>query len=156
MHLRIKCFLLIGIAPLVTSMAFSQVSDYTAEMDRRLRVIAGNNAFNCGAVLGDGERNPEPVLKCARRAIGNKLPFFVRSDSWGINSFLSDGLAGNGSGDVYYVEFDSQGWALRPGDPKEAANAAMLGELCPKPVRIRRIPWPDKQYVGLTCQRRKT
>lgn len=133
----------------------SQVSAYTVEMDRRLRTIAGDNALNCGAVALDGDRNPEPVLKCARKAIGKKLAFYVRSDSWGIDSFLSDGFAGNGNGDVYYVEFDSLGWAPHGAGTEIPAGKVNYGEECPRPVRIRKIPWPDKNYVGFTCKRRK-
>jgi hypothetical protein len=133
----------------------SQVSAYTAEMDPRLRTIAGDNALNCGAVTIDGDRNPEPVLKCARRAIGKKLAFYARCDSWGIDSFLSDGFAGSGDGDVYYVEFDSLGWQPHGAKVEISDGKPKYGEKCPKPVHIRDVPWPDKKYVEFTCQRRK-
>jgi hypothetical protein len=80
------------------------------KMDRRLRAVAGDNALNCGAVTVDWDRNPDTMLKCARKAIAKGISFYVRSDSWGMDSFLSEGFAGNGKGDVYYLNFDSIGW----------------------------------------------
>jgi hypothetical protein len=135
--------------------AFSQVSAFTTEMDRRLRAIAGDNALSCGTVAIEGDRNPEPALKCARRAIANKVAFYVRSDSWGVDSFLSEGFAGNSNGDVYYVDFDSEGWQPSAVRSEARDEKDKFGQLCPTPVHIRRIPWKDNQYVGLTCQRKK-
>jgi hypothetical protein len=135
-----------------SSIAKTQVSAFTAEMDRRLRTVAGNDALNCGAVLVDGDRNPETVLKCVRKAISKKAAFYARTDSWGIDSFLSEGFAGSGNGSVYYLEFDSLGW--------DASQAQLTTkqypiEKCPAPVRVRQILWKDKQYIGFTCQRKK-
>ncbi len=124
-------------------------------MNRRLLAIAGNNALNCGEVLVDGNRDPGPMLTCARKAIAKKRPFYVRSDSWGIDSFLSEGFAGNGDGDVYYVEFDSSGWDPRRTEDSAGSKRSDLGEKCPKPIHIRQIPWVNKEYVGFTCQRKK-
>ncbi|MGB6477369.1 MAG: hypothetical protein WBF04_25225 [Candidatus Sulfotelmatobacter sp.] len=153
-HFRLQSVaLMVAFLGGLSSVALTQVSDYTAEMDRRLRTIAGSSALNCGTVAIGGDRNPEPMLKCARRAIGKKRAFYARTDSWGIDSFLSEGFAGSGDGSVYYVEFDSLGW-----DPHrtEAGNKKPnLGEKCPNPVHVRRIPWIDNDYVGLTCRRKK-
>jgi hypothetical protein len=55
--------------------ATAQVSEFTKEMSRRLNIIAGERALDCGAVALDGDRNPKPALQCARRAIKKKIPF---------------------------------------------------------------------------------
>jgi TonB family protein len=63
-------------------------------MDRRMRLIAGNDALDCGRVKLNGD--PRASLRCARQAISKKRAFFVRLDSVGMDSYLSDGFAGDG------------------------------------------------------------
>jgi hypothetical protein len=79
----------------------------------------------------------------------------VHSDSWGVDSFLSEGFAGDSNGDVYYVDFDSEGWQPSAVKGKARNEKAGFGQRCRTPVHIRRIPWKNDQYIGLTCQRRK-
>lgn len=50
---------------------------------------------------------------CPSGGISKKRAFFVRIDSFGMDSFLSYGFAGN-SGKVYNVTFDSLGWNPDP------------------------------------------
>jgi hypothetical protein len=72
-----------------------------------------------------------------------------------MDSFLSEGFAGDGNGDVYYVEFDSERWQASAVKREARNGKADFGQQCPKPVHIRKIPWKDNQSVGFTCQRKK-
>jgi hypothetical protein len=62
-------------------------------MDRRMRLIAGNDALDCGRVKLSAD--PKASLACAHQAISKKRAFFVRLDSVGMDSFfyLTDSLA---------------------------------------------------------------
>lgn len=63
----------------ITTPAICVCSDEILEtlMDRRMRIIAGNDALDCGRVKLDGD--PKASLKCAHQAISKKRAFFVRS-----------------------------------------------------------------------------
>src|ERR1700693_2766678 len=91
----------------ITTPAMCECSDeYLGTlMDRRMRLIAGNDALDCGRVKLNGD--PKTSLRCARQAISKNRAFFVRLDSAGMDSSLSDEFTGDGSGNVYSVEFDS-------------------------------------------------
>ncbi len=121
----------------ITAPAMCECSDeYLGTlMDRRMRLIAGNDALDCGRVKLNGD--PKASLRCARQAISKNRAFFVRLDSAGIDSSLSDGFAGDGSGNVYSVAFDSLGWGPSPGI-EILDNRHDAVEICPKPVRIRK------------------
>jgi len=84
--------------------------------------------------------DPKASLRCARQAISKKRAFFVRLDSAGMDSSLSNGFAGDGSGNVYSVAFDSLGCAPSPGI-EILDNGHDAVEICPKPVRIRKEMW---------------
>ena len=117
-------------------------------MDRRMRLIAGNDALDCGRVRVGGD--PKASLTCAREAISKKRAFFVRLDSFGIDSFLSDGFAGNGSGKVYSVTFDSLGLGPDP-DIEILDNSHDAVEICPKPVHIWKEVSPKGAFMGYRC-----
>jgi hypothetical protein len=117
-------------------------------MDRRMRLIAGNDALDCGRVKLSAD--PEASLACARQAISKKRAFFVRLDSVGIDSFLSDGFAGDGSGKVYSVAFDSLGWGADP-DIKILDNSHDAVEICPQPVHIWKEVSPKGAFMGYRC-----
>ena len=117
-------------------------------MDRRMRLIAGNDALDCGRVKVGGD--PKASLMCAREAISRKRAFFVRLDSFGIDSFLSDGFAGDGSGNVYSVAFDSLGWGSSPGI-EILDNSHDAVQICPKPVRIRKELSSKGAFMGYRC-----
>src|SRR5882762_8597031 len=90
-----------------------QKNDFGALLDRRMRVIAGKDAVDCGHVkLG---HDPQKSLSCARRAISQERAFVVRFDIVGTDSLISDGFAGNSLGNVYSVRFDTYGWGPGPG-----------------------------------------
>ena len=117
-------------------------------MDRRMRLIAGNDALDCGRVKLNGD--PRASLRCARQAISKKRAFFVRLDSVGMDSYLSDGFAGDGSGNVYSVAFDSLGWGPSSGI-EILDNSHDAVEICPKPVRIRKEMSSKGAFMGYRC-----
>ncbi len=117
-------------------------------MDRRMRLIAGNDALDCGRVKVGGD--PKASLTCARQAISKKRAFFVRLDSFGMDSFLSYGFAGNGSGKVYSVTFDSLGWNPDP-DIEILDNSHDAVEICPKPVHIWKEVSSKGAFMGYRC-----
>src|SRR4029077_8196319 len=117
-------------------------------MDRRMRLIAGNDALDCGRVKVNGD--PKASLRCTRQAISSKRAFFVRLDSVGTDSFLSDGFVGDGSGKVYSVEFDSLGYGPSVG-VEILDNGHDAVEICPKPVRIRKEMSSKGVFMGYRC-----
>jgi TonB family protein len=117
-------------------------------MDRRMRLIAGDDALDCGRVKVGGD--PKASVRCARRAISKKRGFFVRLDGVGIDSFLSYGFAGDGSGSVYSVEFDSLGCGPSPGI-EILDNGHDAVQICPKPVRIRKEMSSKDAFMGYRC-----
>jgi TonB family protein len=117
-------------------------------MDRRMRLIAGNDALDCGRVKLNGD--PKPSLRCARKAISHRRAFVVRFDYAGMDSSISDGFASDGSGKVYSVRFDSMGWGQAPGiEILDGTHDAV--EICPKPVRIKARSAPIGAFWGYRC-----
>lgn len=117
-------------------------------MDRRMRLIAGNDALDCGRVKVGGD--PKAGLTCARQAIAKKRAFFVRLDSFGMDSFLSFGFVGDGSGKVYSVTFDSLGIGPSPGI-EILDNSRDAVEICSKPVHIRKEVSSKGAFMGYRC-----
>lgn len=134
----------------ITTPAMCECSDeYLGTlMDRRMRLIAGNDALDCGRVKLNGD--PKTSLRCARQAISKNRAFFVRLDSAGMDSSLSDGFTGDGSGNVYSVEFDSLGLGPSPGI-EILDNSHDAVEICPKPVRIRKEMSSKGVFMGYRC-----
>lgn len=121
-------------------------------MDRRMRLIAGNSALDCGRVKVNGD--PRQSLRCARRAISQRQAFVVRFDSAGMDSSLSDGFAGDGSGKVYGVSFDSLG--IGPSVGLEVLdNGHDAVEICPRPVHIKARSAPNGAFWGYRCTRKQ-
>jgi hypothetical protein len=113
-----------------------------------MRLIAGNDALDCGRIKVGGD--PRASLRCARQAISRKKAFFVRLDRIGMDSFLSDGFAGDGSGNVYKVDFDSLGWGQSPGI-EILDNGHDAVQICRKPVRIRKELSSKGVFMGYKC-----
>ena len=122
-------------------------SDPTVAFDRRLQIIAGDGAVNCGHVTV--QENTRKANKCVRMASSAKKAFYVRYDLHGTDSLIGAGLAGSGI-DVYLVEFDSTGWT--PGLTKSGERLMDDGQSivkpCTKPIRLRSAASPGR---GLTC-----
>jgi hypothetical protein len=146
-HLRETLIAMLYIVLCVPVLA--QTNDTSAVMDQRMRTIAGDSALNCGRVRIDGAIGP--ALVCARKAIARKQSFLVRFDHPGMDSDLSDGLAGDASGNAFLIRFDSLGW----GGEGTVDNRHNFIEKCPSPVRVRVLPWVNNRFAGVTCKRKK-
>jgi len=107
-------------------------------LDTHIRELAGPGAKNCGRVRR--EDNPAQATSCARRAHKKHQPFFVRYDPKGlVDSEIADGVAGDSSGNMYFVTFDSMGM-----DTTHLPTGATMPDgfhtmiiPCSKPVRVR-------------------
>jgi hypothetical protein len=105
-------------------------------MDQRLRTLAWTNAVACGHVRVKG--NPANATKCVMQAFRHRQPFIVRYDLAGIDSDIAGGLAGDGSGNVYGVEFDGIGMTVELKDGETMPDGSHTIVMpCPKPVKIR-------------------
>jgi len=108
----------------------SQVTDDPVGMVSKMHAIAGENALDCGRVAP--EADPKASLKCARKAIKKKNPFFVRYDDNGIEGPLFTGFAGDGTGTVYWLHVDTYTCE----DPRRYPEWCPYVVKCPKPVRL--------------------
>jgi hypothetical protein len=125
-----------------------QENDVSLLMDQRMRAIAGNDPLDCGRVKLNSD--PKRSLDCARKAISQRRSFLVRFDCSGMDSFLSDGFAGDSSGNVFSVRFDSLGWGPSP-DVEILDDKHDAVETCPKPVRIKARRAPKGSFFGYRC-----
>ena len=120
-------------------------------MDQRLRALAGAAARDCGHV--QVKASPASATKCAIRAFRHGKPFTVRYDFAGIDSELAAGLAGDGAGHVYGVEFDGMG--MSGGDLKDGESMPDGSHTdvmpCPRPTKIR-----VNKYGRATCFKKKS
>ena len=107
-------------------------------LDKRVREISGPFATDCGRVRR--EDSPKRATKCALRAYKNHKAFYVRYDDKGIGD--SEGartIAGDATGKVYSLEFDSMGMDttyLPPGTTMpDGFHTKIIA--CSTPVRLR-------------------
>ena len=105
-------------------------------MDQRLRALAGAAAIDCGHV--QVKASPASATKCAIRAFRHGKPFVVQYDIAAIESGVAGGLASNGNGDVYGVEFDGMGMSddLKDGETMPDGSHTVVMP-CPRPTKIR-------------------
>lgn len=106
-------------------------------LDRRLEVLSGADAVNCGQVKVN--ENPRAPNHCALEAAKHHRAFHVRYDSVGIDSEIADGIAMDSSGNAFGVLFDSMELEST-GLPKGAtmpdgSHTVVLA--CPKPLKFR-------------------
>jgi hypothetical protein len=118
------------------------VGDITG-MYNKLVFLAGHRSIeplNCGRVILE-EPNAASSA-CALKAFANRKPFFVWYVLQGIDSNVSAGLAGDASGNVYFVQYDSAGFTTYGAPLPEGAELSDLHhvytEACPKPVKLRK------------------
>lgn len=138
----------------ITTPAICGCSDQILEtlMDRRMRVLAGKDALDCGRVKLDGD--PRASLRCARRAISKRRAFFVRFESASMDSSSADGFAGDSSGNIYSIDFDSMG--IGPFEGAEIMdNGHDAVQRCPKPVRIKKELGRKGMLLGYRCTQKK-
>lgn len=143
-------FLLIpnaSIVPLVGSALFAQWLE-ADPIRSRLAVLAGHGAINCGHVTPQTDLGPSS--KCVFESFDNHRPFYVLYDTQEIriDSHFIDALAGDKSGNLYDVEFDSMGWSTEglSGRTQLLDGGHVFVEPCWKPVTLR-----NSIYKGLTC-----
>jgi len=106
-------------------------------MDRRLVVLAGNNAIDCGAVPVKGDT--KKANDCARKALRQHKAFHVRYQFQGIDSQIFDGLAFDASRVGYGVVFDSMGISSDSEDGISMPDGShTIVKRCPEPVKLRK------------------
>ena len=109
-------------------------------LNHRIRAIAGPGAVDCGHVRL--KESPARATACALRAVKRHQAFHVRYDQQGIDSEVAEAMAGDSSGKIYYVGFDSMGTdtsRLQPGETMPDGFHTVVIP-CPEPVRLRRTP----------------
>jgi hypothetical protein len=93
---------------------------------------------DCGRV--ERKESPKRATACALRAYKNHKGFYVRYDEKGIgDSESTHGIAGDTSGSVFYVSFDSMGLNnehLPPGATMPDGFHTIIYP-CPQPARLR-------------------
>src|ERR1700730_11374107 len=145
--------LLIALALLLGASALYSQLDHAAIIKHRVRTLAGSGAINCGHIKPQSD--PKPASDCVLNSFANHKPFYVIYDTqeFGIDSHFIDGLAGDKSGNLYDVEFNSRGW-WSEGLPTGAHlldRKHIFVEACQKPVALSK-----SIYQGLTCIPRLT
>jgi len=106
-------------------------------LDKRLRVIAGLGARDCGRLpLRSNSKLP---ANCARDAIKARKPFYVRFDEAGLDSTIASAMAGDTRGNVFLIAFDSLGMDSDslPAGATMPDGFHTLVIPCSQPVRVR-------------------
>ena len=152
----VGCFKNSGTRPPVTSAIQATASPHLSSdprmalIDKRLLFLSGHgdsagNRVNCGWI--DIRENPNPASDCALSAFAHKVPFYVRYNLQGIDSRVSIGVAGEASGKLYIVEYDSRGWGMTASDGAELTDRKHNYTIpCPSPTTLRKT-----QTGRLTC-----
>ena len=139
------CFVTVCLAACFAGCARSP--DYPMKLiDDKLRSLAGKSATNCGRI-GVWQK-PNDASDCAIHSFADQKSFTIRFVLQGIDSIVAVGLASNSAGDMFAVEYDSNGWSS-----KGLSSRAQLSdrnrifvEPCPKPIILRK-----SQTGRLTC-----
>ncbi len=107
-------------------------------LDSHIRAIAGPGARDCGRV--QRKDSPKRATACALRAYKSRKAFYVRYDAKGISdSDVASAMAGDSSGKVYSLGFDSMGMDtdhLPPGATMPDGFHTIIIP-CSQPVRLR-------------------
>jgi hypothetical protein len=102
-------------------------------MGSRLTALAGKNAIDCGRVTRN--QNPSAASECARKAFAENEPFYVSYDERGWGGGYTVGFARGKDGNLYFVEYTSEGWPSQP--PSEDVSVSGDNHVrfgpCPKP-----------------------
>jgi len=98
--------------------------------------LAGEHAINCGRVT----RGQKPIVAsdCARKALASSQAFYVSYDQMGPGGGDTDGFAGNGKGNLYWVEYSTESLLSSPlpvGAHLSGKNHIMFGN-CPMPAKL--------------------
>jgi hypothetical protein len=144
------CFLLLPKASMLPSVGSALYCQWreVAPIRNRLAVLAGQGAINCGKVWP--RTDPKPSSECVLKSFENHRPFYVLYDTQEIriDSHFIDGLAGDKSGNLYDVEFDSMGRSSEglSDDTQLVDGGHIFVEPCSKPITLSK-----SIYKGLTC-----
>jgi hypothetical protein len=74
-------------------------------MHTELQSLSGEHAVVCGAVPLGSQRSV--ALACARAAVSSRRAFWVAFQRQGTDSFVWEGAAGDGTGNLFALFFDS-------------------------------------------------
>jgi hypothetical protein len=88
---------------------------------------------------GDGKKS-DAATDCVLRTHADKKPFYVSYVVQGIDTQGAIGFAGDAAGNVYALEYDSEGWpskGLRKNLQLSDGNHITI-EKCSKPVNLRK------------------
>jgi hypothetical protein len=124
-------------------------ADPFSDFQARIKQIVGPDATDCGQhrivkVLGVATLEElQRFLACGLEAAGQKKPFWMSQQLQGIDSVVFSGVAGDATGTVYWLEYDS--------DPSGGSGAAprFSAQPCAKPS----IESPRKEWARLSCSR---
>jgi hypothetical protein len=114
----------------------------------RLKELAGGGtaAIECR----DEKDRFGAAADCALRAFADGRPFYAKYYRQGIDSFSFTGVAGDASGNIYEMDYDSLGWRglTLPKEARLLDGNHTLVMPCPRPIHL------AKDAVGkLTCSR---
>lgn len=119
--------------------AYVLPTDYDP-MDRRLQLMAGKGAINCGHVYVD--RSPRKPTACALAAHKHNKAFLIRYDVPCGDCQMSAGLAADALGRLFAVHFDSIGittWELSPAETMPDGIFTLVAPCPPRPgLRVTR------------------
>lgn len=107
--------------------------------ENRLAELAGAGATNCGHVRSS--EHPRQATRCALRAFKSHLAFHVSYEPGGIgDSYVVEGFAGDGKGNLSYIDYDSMGFNLVGLGPGVTAPDGFhtVVRACAHPVRLRK------------------
>jgi hypothetical protein len=138
--------------------AHNQVAE-PGDLDDELRSLAGSGAVFCGHVAR-GE-NSKSVNDRALQAFRKKRAFYVVYDGWGYSPFSRVGLAGDTTGQMWEVMFESMAYTYVPPRGKLSDNSHILTVPCPTPYHLRKYAhggqrpqgWKPGRQRRLTCLR---
>lgn len=137
----------------VTMMLLANANTTLAQssvMDKRLRHLSGDGAFDCGRVKI--RNSPTEASACVLRQFHSGQPFLVRYDLQAIDSEVGVGLAST-SREVYTVAFDSYGTSPEslsklPKGSSLTDNGHNIVLTCPAPVKLRVTPTGKVTCLG--------
>jgi hypothetical protein len=104
----------------------------------RLKKLAGDAAIDCGSV--GLMQEPGTASACVLRTHADGKPFYVSYAWQGIDSHGAIGFAADASGNVFELDYDSEGWTSE-GLPKNLQLSDLnhiTTERCSKPVNLRK------------------
>lgn len=117
-------------------------------MANQLIALAGNDAFDCGRVTR--KQKPNAASDCVRKAFADSKPFYVSYDQYAWGGGYTVGFAKDTKGDLYFVEYGSEGWPPQP--PSEGVHVSDDNHIrfgaCPKPPTLFEVRDGELTCIG--------